>query len=85
MPVTFAPDHRGSLPCDFTFLHHSGPPDLTVETGPAETLVQTIVRLGVCVSVFHPHSLKTIVGGVGMHEPRQTPGMPDPLREVRAH
>lgn len=44
-----------------------------METGPAETLVQTIVRLGVCVSVFHPHSLKTLVGGAGMPEPRHTP------------
>lgn len=55
-----------------TFLHHGGPPDLTMETGPAQTLAHTLGRLGTHVGFIYPCGLKTPHGLCGMHEPRHT-------------
>lgn len=38
MPMTFAVDHRGPLPCGLTCLPHGGLPDLAVDTSPPEIM-----------------------------------------------
>lgn len=83
--MTFALDHRGSLTCRSTFLHHGGLPGLTMETGQAEAHAWMIVRLGAHVAFIHSHSLKAPMGGgVGMEESQTIhPAMPGPLGKVK--